>query len=104
MMHAAGVGIGSGEDKIFAAHAIDSTDMQPVAADDLHMLHNLAHATELGGALFPPVAKVLIEHSLLFTPVFVIVAIKRRHLAFPPYLIFQVIFPIMLDIAARGRG
>ena len=75
MMHAAASG-SLGQDDAVAGDPVDRADMLVVAADDFHMLADLAEHPALRLPPFAPAAEIVLEVRLLLAAIIVIVAIE----------------------------
>src|SRR3546814_2762922 len=76
MMMPTGAWVALGEDDAVATHLVDRADMLSVRSHHLHMLRHAAQRLALVLAPLAPTAEFLLELGLMFTTIFIIVAIK----------------------------
>src|SRR3546814_1132810 len=91
MMMPTGAWVALGEDDAVATHLVDRADMLSVRSHHLHMLRHAAQRLALVLAPLAPTAEFLLELGLMFTTIFIIVAIKLLHLPLAPFRIVAVV-------------
>src|SRR4029453_3881811 len=91
MMRAAALGIALGQDQPVAGGGVDRADMLAVAADDFHMLADLAQHLTLALPPFAPAREVILEARPVLAGIVLIVAVELVELACAPLAIMAIV-------------
>ena len=90
MVDSAAFRVRLGQDDAVAGGPVDGADMLVVAADDFHMLADLAEQAALLLPPFAPAAELALEPRLVLAAIVVIIAVEVAHVSMPPRMVVRI--------------
>src|SRR4051812_42928853 len=90
MVNATAFRVRLGEDDPIPGDAVDRADVLVIAADDFHMLADLAEQAALLCPAFAPAGEIVLEPRLVFAAIVVVVAVELVEMAPAKLMIMRI--------------